>query len=63
MLNGRCNQWASTDTGWTPCTSSGPRELGVTAETWVHVFPSLPGAVSLALDAEQRAQRTTQPQA
>jgi len=35
----------------------------VTAETWVYVFVSLPGAVPLALEAGQRAQRTTQPQA
>ena len=44
------------------CSSPGPREPGVTAETLDDAFLHVLDAMPLDLDEEQRAQRITQPQ-
>jgi hypothetical protein len=44
------------------CSSSGPREPGLTAETLDYAFLHVLDAVPLDLDEEHRAQHITQPQ-
>ena len=62
-MKGPLQPLTSADAGRMPCSSSGPREPGVTAETLDDAFLHVLDAVPLDLDEEHRAQRITQPHA